>query len=154
MKAMLVAGVIAGSLVSLPAAQAQSFAPAKGEDALRYRQSALFMMGQHVGPLAGMVRGDRPFDAAVFQWNAAQVDHFAHLPWDSFWVAGADQGKHRMKPEIAREKDKFLGLAQKLQEETGKLVAVSRGGDLAAIKPAFAAVGAACKQCHDAYRAQ
>ena len=117
MKAMLVAGVIAGSLVSLPAAQAQSFAPAKGEDALRYRQAALFMMGQHVGPLAGMVRGDRPFDAAVFQWNAAEVDHFARLPWDSFWVAGADQGRHRMKPEIAREKDKFLGpLASKQQK--------------------------------------
>ena len=154
MKAMLVAGVIVGSLVSLSVAQAQSFAPAKGEDAQRYRQSALFMIGQHVGPMAAMVRGDRPFDAAVFHWNAGQVEHFSHLPWDSFWVAGADQGKHRMKPEIAREKDKFLGMAQKLQEETGKLVAVSKGGDLAAIKPAFAAVGASCKQCHDAYRAQ
>jgi cytochrome c556 len=154
MKTLLAGGLLAATLAALPAAHAQSFAPAKGEDAQRYRQSALFMMGQHVGALVPMVRGDRPYDAAAFQWHAQQIDTLAHLPWDSFWVAGADQGKHRMKPEIAREKDKFLALAHKLQEETARLATTARGGDLNAIKPAFQAVGAACKQCHDTYRAQ
>jgi cytochrome c556 len=142
-------------LLALPmAAQAQGFAPAKGDDAFRYRQSTMFMMGQHVGALAAMVRGDKPFDQEVFVANAEKVQMFSTMPWDSFWVPGSDQGKHRMKPEIFKEKDQFLSNSKRLQEETAKLVLVAKTGDQGAIKKQFGAVGQACKHCHESYRAE
>ena len=152
MKKIVAATALIGALIGATTVQAQSFAPAKGEDALRYRQSTLFLMGQHFGVLGAMAKGDRPFDAASFAWNAKEVENFSHLPWDSFWVAGADQGKHRMKPEIFTEEDKFLGYAKQLQDETAKLVQVASGSDVAAAKAQVAATGKACGQCHDAFR--
>ena len=37
---------------------------AKAEDAIKYRQSALTVMSNHMGRLAAMAKGERPFDAA------------------------------------------------------------------------------------------
>jgi len=140
-------------LVGLPvAASAQGFAPAKGDDALRYRQGSMFMMAQHMGALGAMVKGDKPWDAAAVQRNAERVEMFSQLPWDSFWVAGSDKGKNRMKPEIFKDKEKFLAGATHLQDETAKLASVAKTGDQAAFKAQFGAVGKACKQCHDNFR--
>lgn len=36
---------------------------AKPEDAIKYRQSALFVMGQHFGRIGAMANGKVPFDA-------------------------------------------------------------------------------------------
>jgi cytochrome c556 len=140
------------SLASPLATQAQGFAPAKGDAALRYRQSTMFMMSQHFGLLGLMVKGEKPYDKESFLHNAELVQMFSQMPWDSFWVPGSDQGKNRMKPEIFTEKDQFLGKAKRLQEETAKLVDVAKTGDQAAIKTQFGATGQACKSCHDSYR--
>ena len=145
--------VLAGCAVA-GVAIAQALSPAKPEDAVRYRQSVMFLMGQHVGPLAAMVRGDRPFDQATFVTHATMVDTLAKLPYDAFYVPGADQGKHRAKPEVFKEKDQLMAKAKTFQEAAGKMVAAANGGDQAAIKASFGAVGSACKSCHDSYRMQ
>jgi cytochrome c556 len=112
----------------------------------------MFMMSQHAGQLAAMVKGDKPWDTQTFQHNAELVEMFSKMPWDSFWVPGSDQGKNRMKPEIFKEKDQFLSDAKRLQDETAKLVSVAKTGDEGAMKAQFGAVGKACKNCHDSYR--
>jgi cytochrome c556 len=142
-----------GLLLALPVvASAQGFAPAKGADALRYRQASMFMMGQSAGQLAAMIKGDKPYNQELALHHAELVHTFSTLPWDSFWVPGSDQGKNRMKPEIFKEKDKFLDDAKALQDETAKLLDVAKTGDQGALKAQFGAVGKACKTCHDAYR--
>lgn len=148
----LVLGVVAVAFTGV--ALAQALAPAKPEDAVRYRQSVLFVMNQHMGAMAAMVRGDRPFDQAAFLANASTVDTFAKLPWEAIYVPGADQGKHRVKPEAFKEKDKILANAKRLQDSTAALVTAARSGDQAQIKTAFGGVGASCKNCHDSYRMQ
>lgn len=135
-------------------AVAQALAPAKPEDAVRYRQSVLFVMSQHVGAMAAMVRGDRPFDQASFVANATTVDTLAKMPWEAIYVPGADQGKHRVKPEAFKEKDKVMANAKRLQDATAALVTAAKSGDQGQIKTAFGAVGGACKNCHDSYRTQ
>jgi cytochrome c556 len=152
MKRTAVAAGLAIALALPAVSGAEGFAPAKGEDALRYRQSALFMMGQNFGALVAMAKGDRPWDAALVAGNTERVQFLSTLPWDSFWVTGADQGKHRMKPEIFTEKDKFLEKANALQEQAQKLAAVAKTSDQAAIKAQIVATGKACGACHDAYR--
>jgi cytochrome c556 len=140
-------------LVGIPvAASAQGFAPAKGDDALRFRQASMFLMAQHLGALGAMVKGDKPWDAAAAELYAERVAMFSQMPWDAFWVPGSDKGKNRMKPEIFKEKEKFLDGAKHLQDETAKLVSVVKSGDQGAVKAQYGAVGKACKQCHDNYR--
>lgn len=140
---VLVAGIVG-------AAQAQS--PfGKPEDAIKYRQSALFVMGQHFGRIGAVVKGERPFDKAEVANNAAIVEEMSKLPWDGF-VAGTDKGKTQAKPEIWTEAAKFKSRHEKLEQETAKLAQVAKGGDLDAIKAQFGETGKACKACHDDFR--
>jgi len=46
---------------------------AKPEDAIKYRQSALFVMSQHFGRLGAMANGRAPYDAAAAAANAEVV---------------------------------------------------------------------------------
>ena len=55
--------VSAAALVSLSAPAAAQFA--KPEDAIKYRQSALSVMGAHFGRIGAMANGKAPFDAKV-----------------------------------------------------------------------------------------
>ena len=59
--------------MSLPAA-AQF---AKPEDAIKYRQSSLFVMSQHFGRLGAMANGRVPYDAAAAAANAEVVADMA-----------------------------------------------------------------------------
>ena len=74
--------------ISLPAA-AQF---AKPEDAIKYRQSALFVMGQHFSRVGAMANGRIPYDAAAASANAEIVAEMARLPWTAFG-AGTEGGK-------------------------------------------------------------
>ena len=47
---------------------------AKAEDAIKYRQSALFVMGQHFARLAGMAQGKIPYDAKAAADKGGSAD--------------------------------------------------------------------------------
>ncbi|MCU0564830.1 MAG: cytochrome c [Desulfobacterales bacterium] len=142
-------GVVAMVGVLAGAAVAQF---AKTEDAVKYRQSAMFLIGQHFSRMGAVVKGDAPYDKAAFEKNAAAVDTLYRLPVvEAFMVAGSDKGSG-MKPEALSEKDKFTQMHNVTSAELAKLVAAARGGDLNAIKPQFGATGGTCQACHKAYR--
>ena len=60
MKSLISFAVAAAALCAAVPASAQF---AKAEDAIKYRQSALFVMGQHFGRIGAMANGKVPFDA-------------------------------------------------------------------------------------------
>jgi cytochrome c556 len=146
MKKVVLLGLVtvAGIFASPAFAQFQ-----KPEDAVKYRQSALFVMSQHFGRVGAMASGRAPFDAKVAAENAEIVAEMAKLPWAGF-VAGADS--RRAKPEIWKDSAKFKEASDKLVAETAKLSAAAKTGSLDNVKVAFGAVGGACKSCHDAFR--
>lgn len=131
--------------VALPAA-AQF---AKPEDAVKYRQSALFVMGQHFGRLGAMANGRVPYDATAAVANAEIVANMAKLSLAGFGP-GTEGGK--AKPEIWQEQAKFKDLNEKMMAETVKLVAAAKAGNLDALKAQFGPTGASCKACHDSFR--
>jgi len=133
--------------ISLPAA-AQF---AKPDDAIKYRQSALFVLGQHFSRLGAMANGRIPYDAAAAAANAEVVAEMAKLPWAGFG-AGHEGGK--AKPEIWKEDAKFKERQEKLIAEAGKLVVAAKAGNLDALKAQFGPTGASCKACHDSFRNQ
>ena len=138
------------ALASLPAA-AQFQKP---EDAIKYRQSALTVMANHLGRIGAMAQGRVPFDAKVAAENAQIVVTMSKLPWVAFGE-GTDKGlPTRAKPEIWKDMAKVKDLAGKMIAAAEGLEAATQGGNLDAVKAAVGTLGAACKACHDDYRAE
>ena len=146
MKKILTLTFAAAALCAALPASAQF---AKAEDAIKYRQGALFVMGQHFGRIGAMANGKVPFDAKAAAEDADIVANMAKLPWEGFG-AGTEGGK--AKPEIWKEQAKFKEHSDKLQAESVKLVAAAKTGNLDTLKASFGATAGTCKACHDAYR--
>jgi cytochrome c556 len=126
---------------------------AKAEDAIKYRQSALFVMGQHFGRIGAMASGRAPFDAKIAAENAAIVEDMSKLPWAGF-APGTDKGNTKAKAEIWTEQVKFKEASDKFAAESVKLSAAAKTGNLDALKTAFSSTADTCKACHDAYRSK
>jgi len=125
---------------------------AKPEDAIKYRQSALFVMGQHFGRIGAMVNGKAPYDPKAAIDSAQIVSTMSHLPWAAFGP-GTDKGREtRAKPEIWTDQTKFKEAQDRLMSETGKLATAAKTENLETLKTAFKDTGGACKNCHDAFR--
>lgn len=147
-RTLLAAALVATLLTSMPAA-AQFQRP---EQAIKYRQSAMALQGNHLGRVFAMAQGRVPFDAKVAQEQIEIVATLNKLQFAAF-IDGSDKGAPtRAKPEIWTEKDKFAAAIAKSQEDILKLVAAGRSGNLDQIKAAVGGVGQSCKACHDAYQ--
>lgn len=141
------AAVAIGILIALPA----SAQFAKPEDAVKYRQSALSVMGAHFGRIGAMANGRVPYDARAALENAEIVATMSRLPWAGF-VPGTEKLSQRTKAEIWTEQPKFREHSDRLVAETGKLVAAAKTNSIDNLKTAFGATAAACKACHDNFR--
>ena len=125
---------------------------AKPEDAIKYRQSAFFVMQQNFSRVAAMAAGKAPFDAKVAAESAAVAEFVGKLPWAGF-ADGTDKGRdNRAKPEIWSQRAKFNESADKMQVELAKFNAAAKTGNLENIKATIAGVGGTCKTCHDVFR--
>lgn len=123
----------------------------KPEDAVKYRQGSLAVMGAHFSRLGAMATGKAPFDAKAAQDNAAIVEFMSKLPWAGF-TPNTEGVKSRIKPEAWAEKAKFDQGAEKMVAEVAKLNAAAKTGNLDNLKAAFGETAKTCKACHDAYR--
>jgi cytochrome c556 len=145
----LLSALVLTALVSAPFAARAQFA--KAEDAVKYRKSAFTVMSTHFGRIGAIVKGEKPYDKAAVESDAAIVEVMSKLPWLAF-APGSDTSDSKAKPEIWKEQDKFKAAAEKMQSEVSKLNAAAKSGDLNQIKTAFGAAGQSCKACHDNYR--
>lgn len=142
--------MISLALLSAGAAQAQFQKP---EDAVKYRQSALSVMGTHFSRLGAMANGKVPFDAQKAQEDAAVVLMLSRLPWAGF-TPESEKLSSKAKPELWSEMNKFKAGADKLVTATVALDAAARTGSLDAVKKSFGEAAASCKACHDAYKSK
>ena len=106
MKALACIAAAAGLVAMATPASAQF---AKPEDAIKYRQSALSVMGTHFGRIGAMVNGRIPFDAKVAAENADIVADMAKLPWVAFG-AGTEKGAipSRAKAELWAQRSRVF----------------------------------------------
>lgn len=139
---------LSAALVGM-SASADTLKFGKSEDAIKYRQSSLFVISQHFGTLGAMANGRAEFNADLAKQNGAVLESIAALPWQAF-AAGTEGGK--TKSEAWSEKAKFDEHADKFVTEAGKLAAAAKTGDLAQLKAAFGPAAQTCKACHDAFR--
>ena len=124
----------------------------KPDRAIKYRQGVLQAIGWNMGPMAAMVKGEKPYDKDEFLKRATWVSELAPMPWEGF-TPGSDQGAPtKAKPEIWKEMAKFKQLGEAMQASSVKLVAAAKVGTLDAVKGPFGDLGKACSNCHDDFR--
>ena len=126
---------------------------AKAEDAVKYRQSALFVMQQHFARLNHMAAGRAAFDPNSARESAEIVAEMSKLPWAAF-AAATQQSPSKSKPEVWADPAKFQSLAEKSMAETSKLPAAAKLGTIAGLRAALGPVATSCKSCHDLFREQ
>jgi cytochrome c556 len=146
-KVLLSLCAVVGFAAAVPA-QAQFSKP---EDAIKYRQSAYTLMGNHMGRIAGQLRADKP-DMAAIQRSAGIIDFASQLPGEAY-IPGSDKGNTKAKPEIWTD-PKVREVGKAMRAEVVKLVEVAKGGDVAAIRAQFQATAKSCDNCHDNYRSK
>jgi cytochrome c556 len=124
----------------------------KPENQIKYRRAAYQLMNLNFTSLDNMAKDKKPFNAAEAQRNAELVAILSPIPKEYFGE-GTDKDT-KAKPEIWTKRADFDAKMDKMVSEAGKLPVAVRAGDGAAFKKQVADVGAACKACHDDYRAK
>lgn len=99
------------------------------KDAIKFRQSAFFLMGNLFGEINGMAQGRIPMNEATVKESAAVLNAVASLPFHGF-PEGSDKGQTKAKPEIWSEADKFKKAASEAQSAIGKLNTAVAAGQL------------------------
>ncbi len=150
MKKKIIAAAAIAAL--LPVLASAHFA--KTEDAINYRQSALFILGQHFGRIGAMVNDKMAFDPAQAKESAGIVNVVGKLPWAAFGPDTGTGGNTKARSEIWEDSSKFKAAQDRLLATLPKLAAATDTGDKAKIKEAFGETASACKNCHDSFRAK
>jgi cytochrome c556 len=124
----------------------------KPEDVIKYRKAVMTVQAWNMRPMALMVKGQQPFDAALFAWYAGVVQSTSFMLPDAF-LPGSDKGAEtKAKPEIWSDAGKFKQRMDSFNSDATKLVAATKAGTLDAVKEPFGALAKNCGGCHNEFR--
>ena len=124
----------------------------KPEDAIKYRQSVMFLISQHVKRMWAVVQGKAPYEKDDFAENADVVAMLSTLPWKAFLEPGTDKGDTLMTSAVFEKEEQFRELSESFEKAAAKLATAARGGDLKAIKAQFGQAAQYCNNCHKEFR--
>ncbi len=139
MVAIAVSAAVAGELL----------AQTDGAALVKQRQDEMKAMGKSFGPLVAVLRGESTDFAAAaasaetMNTNAAKI--VASFPEGTGRDAVVES---RAKPDVWSDRSTFDANAEKLVEESAKMIEVARTEDPQAFEAQFQAVGKACGACH------
>lgn len=151
MNSRILAAGFAAVLVGGMAADA--LAQAKPDVMVKQRQAVMTLQGKYLGPLVAVAQGKVPYNAAAVQRNAGFLDNLSRMAWDGFDPSTKGE-KSRALPAIWENNAKFKENANRLENETAKLVQLSMGSDEGAVKAQIGAIGKLCGACHDDFRSK
>jgi len=127
--------------------------PTREQRAVEYRQAILTVVGHNMGPLAGMARGEIPYDGEVFRTNTQRIAWMATMIPDAFALDTSETGyTTEARARIWDDLTRFENYAYDLQEQAERVAAVAEDGGLDAVRPVFGDMAQACKTCHDRFR--
>ncbi len=141
-----VIGAFAVAFASIAAADAAED-PA---NAIKYRQKVMSSIGDHIGSIAMVLKGEVSHTGHVAAH--ARAMHAASLMIGDIFPPGSDVGETRAKPDIWQDWPKFEAAYKAFQRETAELARVAEGGDMAAVGAQLQNVGKACGGCHKPFR--
>lgn len=130
------------------------FAAGSADDMINARQAEMKANTKAMKALVSILKGETPYDNAAVQ-SAVKTITDARAASDAAgaWDAASQTGatiKTEAKPDVWTDAAGFAAAWQNLDKATAQLAATS---DEAGFKAAFPALGAACKGCHEKFRA-
>ncbi|MGX9463493.1 c-type cytochrome [Shewanella sp. A14] len=140
---------IATTAMLIPAVFANNFE--EPADAIQYRQAAFGLIAYNFGDMGAMLKGKKPFDAAIFNTRAANVAALSKIPHEGF-IVGSDKGDTEALAKIWQDKADFDSKMSTFQDNAAALVVAAKSNDKNQIKQAFSNTGKSCKGCHDVYK--
>lgn len=121
-------------------------------DAIADRQALMKDIGKSVGAIAPMIKGEKPFDAAVALAALEKIDADAKkIDVATLFPAGSDKGDTEASPKIWEDTADFTKHVDKFKADAAA-AAASKPETLDALKVAFQQVSANCGACHQPYR--
>lgn len=143
MRKTILATTLLAAAVALPALAA--------EDPIAQRQAIMKDNGKAIGTLAGMAKGQIPFDALAAEM-AIRVMNASANGFGALFPEGSETGGDtEAKPEIWSNRADFeVKLAEFRAATEGAMSAPP--ADLDGVKAALGALGKTCGSCHETYR--
>lgn len=123
---------------------------------IKGRQAVFQVYSYNMGLLSAMAKGKMEYDAQTAIDAAWNLNTASMLKNSTMWPAGSANDENegtRALPAIWSTYPEITKKAEGLTKASGALVAVA-GNGLDALKGAIGDVGAACKACHDDFRAK
>lgn len=141
--------VLAAAVVAAMAFAAVALA-ASTTEVIKNRQAAMESIGDAVGGLAAIAKGEVPFDAEVVKAKATTIKDHLQMASELF-PEGSHEGEveTRAKPEIWSNHADFVEKLETAQAAAESLKSVA---EESTFRPAFGKLGNACKSCHQTYR--
>jgi cytochrome c556 len=125
--------------------------PADGKAAFLVREETMKRMGRaFYGTIGRVVRGKAELGPDTIA--AAETITVAAGTLGGVFAPGSDVAESRIKAQIFAAQPRVEELVRDVQQATGRLLPVVKGGDKAVLASAYAAVDAACEACHREYR--
>ncbi|WP_246422438.1 c-type cytochrome [Mycoplana azooxidifex] len=139
----------AATFLCLGAAAATGVAVAQEPQAAR--QQMMKDVGRSMGALAGIAKGEKPYDAEVVRVSLATISEVSKTFPDQF-PAGSETGAEtEASPKIWENPDDFHAKAAQLGKDVDATLA-ALPGDQAAVAAAIGPIGKNCGACHETYR--
>jgi cytochrome c556 len=154
LRASLVAIALAALVAAPTIALSQDAKPSRAERVIKYRQSVLYLLGWNIGPIAGMVKGEIPYDKDAVVLRADRLAELAPMIAEGFPPDSQAGAPTKAKAAIWQDMADFKARAAELERVTAKFAATARSGDLQQVAAGLGEVGGTCKGCHEKYRAE
>lgn len=131
----------------------EAWAQQRPENYIRHRKAAMALQVWYFQQLAGVAKGQRPYNKDEVVRAAGFLETVSQIAWEAF-EPGTDKGATRAKPEIWSEADKFKAENERFMVEAAKLSKVAKEGDLAQLRTQVGATAKVCDSCHDNFRSK
>lgn len=123
--------------------------------AIEARHGYYQMLAMNMGTLAGMAKGEIPYDEARAVTAATNIQALTGYDLPSLFIDGSGRGQTQeetaAKPDIWTNMDDFRAKFGGLRDAAAGAPDAVKGG-AENVGAAVGKLGAACKACHDLYR--
>ncbi|WP_075290164.1 c-type cytochrome [Pararhizobium arenae] len=142
MKLKTIALAIAVASIGLGAVSA-------ADNPVEIREGLMKKIGGSMGALAGIAKGEKPYDEAVVKASLTTISESIKAFPDQF-PAGSEAGSEA-SPKIWENMDDFKAKAAKLGADADAQLA-QLPADQASVGAALGVIGKSCGDCHQSYR--
>ena len=115
------------------------------------RQGMMKKVGGAMGALAGIAKGEKPYDAEIVKASLTTMSEVAKAFPEQFPVGSETGAESEASPKIWETTDDFKAKAAKFAADTDAVLA-SVPVDQAGVGAALGAIGPNCGGCHEVYR--